>query len=294
VTAAAPVRSPRGADPWACIRWVRQYAHPERVVVEGRVVSAMAQKAVLTALADRADPDGTNARPSVATVAYEADMDERTARVALRALELAGLITVRRARPWHEEANRYTVVMRPDLHVVADPPAAGDEPLESPPEAVDDPAADPGHSAPPVGALRPPTCPVPREPPVVPQDRQGPRRRAGCARHPDRAVAGCRDCGPPGQHPPMPPGARGPGRLLSVEELRARAEAGADVARAGLPDGLREQASTRANARKVRCPTCGAPPGQFCRGTRGSRRSLHASRMKAGSEDGGPAVVLEP
>ncbi len=210
MTAAAGAVQPqarrRVADPWACIR------HCRRVTVgRGERVGAGLAKLVLLVIASYADPDGTNANPSMALIASDAGIDERTARAAVRHLERSALLRVQVGGDPTGRTNGYTVVM-PRLQLV---------PAGTPP---------PGQDAPRVGASCPPTYPVPPSPPVVPPSPDGqpvdddesdalraahfprPARRPGCTRH-HRARAGCRDCRPTDgpayvryvQPPPVPP-----------------------------------------------------------------------------------------
>lgn len=52
----------------------------------------MGARLVLLVLADAAGPDGTDAYPSVATIAHHARLSERAVQYALRSLEADGLI----------------------------------------------------------------------------------------------------------------------------------------------------------------------------------------------------------
>lgn len=78
--------------------------------------ATLGDRLVLLVLADKADEDGTNAWPSVATIASESRLSERQAQRCLRNLESAGAI-VRHGR--HRNGNQrhgtyvYDVVMSP-------------------------------------------------------------------------------------------------------------------------------------------------------------------------------------
>ena len=80
--------------------------------------AAGAELLVLLAVADSAEDDGTNAWPSVATLAAKVRMSDRTVQRHLHALERTGQITVERqvggTPGWRSDRrpNRYAVVMK--------------------------------------------------------------------------------------------------------------------------------------------------------------------------------------
>lgn len=118
---AAPARD-RGFDPWAPMRFARSVPlEPSRAA--GAYASVQLQRTVLLIIASYADSDGSHANPSVPTIACGAGVDERTARRALRALEMAGLVRTRTGDPRGQRSNRYSLAMERwrRLRAVPDP-----------------------------------------------------------------------------------------------------------------------------------------------------------------------------
>lgn len=76
-------------------------------------------RAVLLVIAAHANPDGTNARPSVPTLARETGLDRATVHRALRKLEAAG--EIRTKSGGGRKANRYTITLA-GLPTVVDKP----------------------------------------------------------------------------------------------------------------------------------------------------------------------------
>src|SRR5436309_15646801 len=65
-------------------------------------------QAVLLAIADRCDDEGTSAYPSVATIAKKTRLDERSVRRAIKRLQDLRVLTVDRAKGRHG-TNVYTI-----------------------------------------------------------------------------------------------------------------------------------------------------------------------------------------
>jgi len=203
----APAGSPRArrtSNPWRVIRYCRLLQLEPQVVTcdeDGRPrrVGKVPQKAMLMILASYADPDGTGARPAMARLAADVGTDERTARRTVRALELGGhLVTLLGGRFGENgrRANRYRILIRPDVEAAQLTAGADDEPT---PAAAD---VRGGVTPPAAGGGAPPTCQVPRGNPQTPGDPPGfddarrPLRGAGppgCAAHKARRL-GCPDC----------------------------------------------------------------------------------------------------
>lgn len=74
-----------------------------------------AQKAVLVALADHANPDGRNIYPSVNRITYKTSYSERTVRRALKDLRDTGLIKVAR-KSTHHSTTQYALDL-PEMQV---------------------------------------------------------------------------------------------------------------------------------------------------------------------------------
>lgn len=147
---------------------------------------------VLLAIADRANDDGTDAWPSIRTIAEKARVSERTAIRSVQALEELGELAVERSTGGHR-SNSYRVVMDP---------ARGDSLAEpradnlSPRQVVRGDTADRAE----VTLVSPDTSlrPDPPQPPAS-------GGRPHCDRHP-RYRAKCPDCkralDPPKPKPP--------------------------------------------------------------------------------------------
>lgn len=203
MTRAVGVGSPRVArtsNPWRCIRYCRKLGlDPVDLGDGGRRVGKQAQRAMLLVLASYANPDGDGGYQSMRQLGQDAGTDERSARRAVRALELAGhLVTLLGGRRGENGrlANRYRILIRPDLEA-----AQLAEDLAGEWEGAADLLED-GAMPPAGGGSAPPTCPVPGGAPQTPTDpprfdrpRLALRAAAGpvCPTHPVRRPW-CPDC----------------------------------------------------------------------------------------------------
>jgi hypothetical protein len=255
VSARASRQGP-GFDPYAPGRWARRVPIrrlPVRCWRTGagelvsRGVAVRTQRTLLYAMTTLCDPDGSNIRMSVPTLADFADCDERTARAGLRSLEQQGLIRADRRSNGGRRSSSYSLVMGPQA-VPTEPPIPGHGAPVTPANNQDT-AVPPlrGHSCAPPPALDP-SPPLTGPPSATDEDepaRAGAHRqpaargrRPGCIRHPSRARPNCRDCRPtpiprtmaPAATPPPGTAARGAAAVrdaIAAAGLERRAVSGA-------------------------------------------------------------------
>lgn len=195
-------------DPWFLDRYCRKVRLGRVQLGSGQVVSAAVQRNVLRTLAGHADPDGSNCRIGMELLADETELDERTCRRAVRALELAGhvltLLGGRKHPGGRGRVSRYRVIVRPELVPQMFPEMFPDPDAPVPPvitpltsgneRGADDPKR--GADGPPTGLFPGgnPHIPQSATPPEPPARPPAGASRPGCRDHPDQRAPFCPNC----------------------------------------------------------------------------------------------------